>query len=665
MPNSVTDVGYSAFDHCQSMKTIVFSDGMTVINDHVCQYCTSLEQLHLPQGLKKINVGSFFQTDNLRKIDLPPTVNEIKSYAFGNCALDSIILPISMQYLYRYAFNNCKNLKYIEMPSYLETGEVDYYTYYYYADETSIRSSYYSDRRFYGYYDNFRNCSAIEKVVMRSATPPAISSDPFNDARGKSDITLVVPSFSVVNYKLDTYWYQFGNIVEGDDVDYWKVTSPLMLTNNRRMQGTPDVDLYYGGQLTVGGNAPMEMGQFNMFINESNPGRLLNTCEAMSADAVTTNFSVNANTWYFFTPLHDVVLSDITVSNNASYVFRYYDSQNRATNGTGASWKNVDTEKLMAGQGYIFHCNTACVITMPTDATGQAQLFRTGDVTRSLTVYEATTSANRSWNYVGNPYPTYYDIYYMDFTAPITVWTGSTYKAYSIADDNYVLRPMQSFFVQKPDAVDVIVFHKEGRQLTSTVERATARSFTKEHSRKLFNLQIDGNGFDDETRIVVNEAASSAYELNCDAAKFMSFDTDVPQIYTVDNEGNGYAINERPLSDEQIKLAYYVGKEGLYTIQAKRADGEILLYDKQENKTVNLAKESYTFYTDATSMANTNRFTLHLNVNGGEATGINVVDETKTSGQKPVYDLQGRQVVSPRKGIYIKSGHKVVNLSVL
>lgn len=658
MPNTVKTVGIEAFRGCSSMQTLWFSDAMTYIDRLTCYDCTALKELHLPQNLVTIYYESFYNTTSLRHIDFPSTLNDIQYSAFYNCGVDSVRLPIQLQNLSNLAFAYCNNLKYIELPSYLNSNSYNYYPYYYDDGESFYSRGTYT--AYNGYRNNFDNCPNIEKVVMRAATPPSINADPFSNARSKNAITLVVPSFSVVNYKLDTYWYQFGNIVEGDDVDYWKVTSPLMLTNNRRMQGTPDVDLYYGGQLTVGGNAPMEMGQFNMFINESNPGRLLNTCEAMSADAVTTNFSVNANTWYFFTPLHDVALSDITVSNDASYVFRYYDSQNRATNGTGASWKNVDTEKLMAGQGYIFHCNTACVITMPTDAIGQAQLFRTGDVTHSLTAYEATTSANRSWNYVGNPYPTYYDIYYMDFTAPITVWSGNTYKAYSIADDNYVLRPMQSFFVQKPDAVDAIVFHKEGRQLTSTIERATARSFTHERSRKLFNLQIEGNGFDDETRIVVNEESSSAYELNYDAAKFMSFDSDVPQIYTVDNEGNSYAINERPLADGQIKLAYFVGKEGLYTIHAKRADGEILLYDKQENKTVNLAKESYTFYTDATSMANTNRFTLHLNVNGGEATGINVVDETKTSGQKPVYDLQGRQVVSPRKGIYIKNGHKVV-----
>ena len=131
---------------------------------------------------------------------------------------------------------------------------------------------------------------------------------------------------------------------------------------------------------------------------------------------------------------------------------------------------------------------------MPSETAGHNQVLSTNDVTTKLEAYESTASANKNWNYVGNPYPAYYDIYYMDFTAPVTVWTGNTYKAYSIVDDEFVLRPMQSFFVQKPDAVDNIIFHKEGRQMTSGIERASSTKVRAKASanvsRKFFNLEI-------------------------------------------------------------------------------------------------------------------------------------------------------------------------------
>lgn len=803
MPSTVSSVGQYAFRSCTALQKLSFSDLITTINRYTCAECNQLTDLHLPSNLETIWNNAFYNNYNLRHIDLPSSLNNICYNAFYNCAIDSVKLPVTLTYLGEYAFQNCYNLKYIELPSYLEN--------------TSI---YNNSTYYYGYRYNFYNCDAIETIVMRSATPPSIIYDPFQDSRAKSAITLKVPSFAVVNYKLDSYWYQFGSIVEGDDIDYWKITSPLSLTNNRRMQGKPDIDLYYGGQFTVGGNAPMEIGQFNIYVHESNPGRLLNTCEAMTADDINTYYSVNSETWYFFTPLHDVNLANVKVSNDASYVFRYYDGDSRATNGTGNSWRNVDNGKLLAGQGYIFRCNTDAVLTMPaglgltfiplapmaneeaweakvcyttqsnsdwaqttfddsswetqqaawgtTDsysnvrsdwsvensdiyvrrtvnltandlqkdlwlrftndddfelfingkpvfftgytgvlfdrhrlsisdkdnlhvgeniiaahchnhggpgfidfglyeksfeggASGYDRVLSTTDITQSLSAYEAAASANKSWNFVGNPYPCYYDIYYMDFTAPITVWTGSTYKAYSIVDDNYALRPMQAFFVQKPDAVDNIVFHKEGRQLTTDINHAAGvKEFAPANqSRYFFELQMIGEELADETRIVINEEASLDHEIERDASKFMSFESAVPQIFTLDGEGNGYAINERPLADGIVKLAYYAGQSDYYTITANRADGDIYLYDAKTNKTVNLNEQDYTFHSDATNGTNTTRFTLSLNVT--DATDIKDIEHSPLSSEhSSVYDLQGRKTTATQKGIYIKDGRKVM-----
>ena len=349
------------------------------------------------------------------------------------------------------------------------------------------------------------------------------------------------------------------------------------------------------------------------------------------------------------------------VEGDGHFVFRYYDAQNRAVNGASGSWKNVDTDKLLAGQGYIFHCNTACEIIFPADANGQKQLFGTGDVSKTLVVNEATTTANRSWNYVGNPYPCYYDIYYMDFTAPITVWTGSTYKAYSVADDEFVLRPMQSFFVQKPDAVDAIVFHKEGRQMnTDIVHSAAAPARAAANSnRYVFNLAIQNGEQQDETRIVINDEASMNYEVERDAAKFMSMDASVPQLLTLDTEGNNYAINERPMDNGHARLAYYVGKEGFYTLHALRVDGEVSVYDSELDKTIDITSEDYTFQSNATGGINASRFTLIFKVSGS-TTSIQNELGGENADASAVYNLAGQRVTQPAKGLYIQNGKKVV-----
>ena len=593
MPNSVkilglgTNSGYSSrsstFSGCSSLKKIHFSDSLTTMGAYVCYECSNLSDVHLPNNLSSVGSYAFYKNTSLRRIDLPNSLSSIYNYAFEYSGLDSISLPLKLSTLSQYAFSYCDSLKYIELPSYI------------------------------AYDKNFTYCPSIKTVVCRSATPPSITNDPFANSRARGYITLKVPSFAVVSYKLNSYWNKFRSIQEGDDIDYWAITGSLSLTNNRRMQGKPDIDIFASGKLTVGGNAPMEIGQFNIYPT----GCLLNSCDAMTADSVNTKRSMSEDTWYFITPLHDVDLMKMSITDDASFVFRYYDGDSRATNGKGRSWRNVDNGKLSAGQGYIFQCNKAATITLPADKAGHAQLFRTQDVTLPLNAYPATASANANWNFVGNPYPCYYDIYYMDFTAPVTIWTGSTYRAYSIVDDNYVLSPMQAFFVQKPDAIDNIVFHKEGRQLSSTVERTSSANAARVSSigrRHVFDLQIADDEHIDETRVVINDMASMDYEMERDASKFLSLETVVPQLFTIDANENGYAINERPIGNGTVKLAYYAGKSGFISISANRADGDIYLYDNVLNKTVNLMEQDYIFHSEPMSEPDSNRFTLKLNV---------------------------------------------------
>lgn len=221
----------------------------------------------------------------------------------------------------------------------------------------------------------------------------------------------------------------------------------------------------------------------------------------------------------------------------------------------------------------------------------------------------------------------------MDFTAPITVWTGNTYRAYSISDDKFVLRPMQGFFVQKPDAVDVITLQPAGRQIDSSVNR-TQKSAVRSRShvqedRFIFNLEIseDTDSISDFTRIVLNQNASLAYEIDRDASKFMSMDESVPQIYSLDNNNNRLAINERPSDSEVIPLGVYIPVANrVYSIKSTRMDGEAFLYDALTNTTHDLSSGSYSFTGDNGGVDN--RFSIRLRSN--MSSGIDNILETNS-----------------------------------
>lgn len=640
-PNSaLTNIGESAFSRCESLKSISLPSGITKLESNVFSYCSGLESVILPPALNSIGSSCFYRTSSLKSIDFPQTLTTISTDAFILSGLESVVLPVNLSYLGSGAFYECRSLKDLVLPA---------------TPNVKPNSSW------TGYLSNFSYCTSLEKVTCLSATPPAIYSDPFYDV-DRSKVTLVVPAFAVVDYKLDTYWHEFGSIIEGAETEFLNIGSTLTLTNNRRPAKKVDVLLDEGGSLIVGGNAPFEVGTLTFTINTPNKtfGKLLNNTPAMTADQVTTRFYARSNRWYFITPLHDVNVNDVSHGNaEASFIFRYYNAQNRAVNGPKDSWQNLTDNTLKAKQGYIFQTNRDGWITMPATYSGKGSVLAYDDVAAVLKTYNAPNTADANWNYVGNPYPCYYDTYYMDFAAPITVYDYNnwTYRAYSPIDDDYVLCPMEAFFVQKPANLTQILFPKEGRQMKAEVERPAKIRKIAGNARQLFDIQVGDGTHCDQTRLVVNSEATTAYEPAHDATKFLSNETTVPQIYTIDEAGNQLAINERPLDQQNsVALGIIANQPGTYTISLVRGQGDLILTDIQTGQTTDLSLESYTFTISEAGYIN-QRFTLSL---GSDITDISTMTTNDNKANDVVYDLQGRKLSDGqvKKGVYLKNGKK-------
>jgi hypothetical protein len=482
------------------------------------------------------------------------------------------------------------------------------------------------------------------------------------------NITLLVPDFLVSAYKLDPYWYQCN--VQGynsaDQTD-WTLRKALTLNEGQRIGGTPNINMQQQGSLTFNGDTPQTIGNLEFCKDWYNIGNwntmiLSNTNNVNISGELKYRSYTPEKRWVFFCLPFDTKVGDIYCV--ASYAIRYYDGAQRANNGTGGNWKNYSADDIIpAGTGFILQTSKQCSTWFTAqDNASKNYVVSRNEFVKALEANPSDVTANKGWNLVGNPWPTYYNIHKLNFTAPITVWNGDrynpTYVAYSIIDDDYAIKPMEAIFVQCPDEVNSISFPIDGRQLTDVIESQSGARAQHASERKLIDVVLSYGEMSDKTRFVLNPAASMDYELNCDASKFFSMDANVPQIYTIEN-GTQLAINERPLGDGTVQVGFKVAQSGDYTISAPRNSFQnIVLVDNETGMETDLTTDSYTF----TANAGTNESRFVLRVGSVVVTAINeelrMKDEEFTTA--PCYNLNGQRINEPQKGLYIVNGKKVM-----
>ena len=667
IPSTVTSIGEQAFFSSRIKKA-----NLSNVSDIAtsCFYkCNFLEEINLSDNLNSVGSSAFLSCSNTKaqKIILPHTLTKIESSAFYGCSNLNFRFPDKYLTIGRDAFNETGIDSLILRQSWSTVND-DWSPFAYnmkklvYAEIPTVVARMSFDNMFY-------QCPNLNKIMLESPTKVAVS----NPDLVLSNITIVVPSYLINAYKLDNFWYN-AKAIEGfdySDIDYIPLNGNLTL-NNERFGGQPSIEISSGCYLKINGENEQKFNNIKVNVSgyNSNKGQLLNNCENITATGDNyVSYGSASKTWYFISLPFDLDVSRITPDAGVQYAIRYYDGESRAANGKSGNWKNVDRNGIIpAGTGFIFQTNNSSWTWFyAADTENKYGTLRTTEFNKTLDVNASETASNKGWNLVGNPYQCYYNNHCLNFTAPITVWNGSTYVAYSLTDDDYAIRPNEAFFVQCPnEEYNTIGFPLQGRQLTSVIESQNAvKDWAPEaKSRQVVNLTVSNGEMEDMTRVVLNKEASMAYEVSCDASKFMSMDGSVPQIYTLDGEGTWYAINERPIEDGFVALGFYAGMEGSYTISVTRCDAErVFITDNLTGETTDITGAVYTF--SAKAGTDNTRFTLSFVAN--DPTAIEDVEKVKNEkGERDVYDLNGRQIVNAKlsQGIYIirqgKKANKVI-----
>lgn len=739
LPDNLTALGGSAFEYCRNLRAVKIPSKIKVITWYAFRDCSSLQsvELHdsitgfgnesfagcdlreitLPKSTTAVGNHAFEGNANLSKVTFNEGLIYIGESAFQNTAIDTLNCPSTLRNIYNSAFAGCRNLRQINLNEGLTRIET-YALANNKATEIVLPSS-----LEYCAGGAFDDCDSLVTIEARSVMPPNTDNGCPLTSADLTKAILYVPVWSLAEYQLATGWNQFYTFRTSDfmpqyvkvnkdfyftlrdelDPDY-RPDIELTVTNNQITDSQGNTD-YQHGNLTISGRSKLAVNDFSMvlspyakysyeqnyYYNENyrylRPTSLIVKGE-MRAENVTINLWNATNRWQFVSFPFDVKVSDIVpVDSTTSWVIRGHSGAERAAGNAAAVWQNLSADDvLQAGKGYIMQCykpndkngnyDAAQFTVRPlTTTVNRQQIFNADNRTVALEEHLAEFEHNRSWNLIGNPYPSYFDTRFLDFGAPFMVWNSynQNYEAYSPVDDSYILAPAEAFFVQRPVDQESITFLKDGRQTdryartlveeepASAPQRIRAAYDSNTHTaaqRTVFNITLAKDGQQaDRTRVVINEAATMQYDLSRDAAKFTGTEPAVSQIFTI-NGATRYAINERPLNNGQALLGLHFGTDGTYTIGlSNQPDGQVTLEDRLTGTKLQLnGTAGYSFTAKAGD--STDRFVLHFDA---VATGINAATTNEADRNDDTYTLDGRKVNNPTApGLYIKGGKKVI-----
>jgi len=118
IPEGVTSIGNSAFSWCSSLESISIPEGITSISNNTFEYCSSLESISIPAGVTSIGNSAFIGCESLESISIPAGVTSIGNSAFEGCSsLIGITIPDSVETIGNNAFSNCAGLTSIGIPA--------------------------------------------------------------------------------------------------------------------------------------------------------------------------------------------------------------------------------------------------------------------------------------------------------------------------------------------------------------------------------------------------------------------------------------------------------------------------------------------------------------------------------------------------------------------
>ena len=155
----ITRIGGRSFlDY--DILSISLPDSLIEIGVLAFSQCDKLTEIHIPEGVKRIEAGLLEGCINLEKVTMSSTLEVIENHAFHGCtSLKEINLPETLRSIGIIAFNNCDSLTEVTIPSNVLSTEG-------FDECDNLQTVYVNSTGIGGF--AFAECPKLENVVLGS-----------------------------------------------------------------------------------------------------------------------------------------------------------------------------------------------------------------------------------------------------------------------------------------------------------------------------------------------------------------------------------------------------------------------------------------------------------------------------------------------------------------
>ena len=199
VPDSVTVIGWSAFNGCTNLESIKLSNNLVELARNAFADCKSLTYIRIPKTLKSAGTdlwqnGVFNGCSSLQNVELEHGITVIPAFLFENCSISSISIPNTVVSIGSCAFYN-SGITTLEIPYSVTTINSEAF-----ANCTALLSADIADSVTTIGINAFKGCNKLKNVKLPSELVE-IGSDAFSGCTGLTYIKIPKTVKTAINSK--------------------------------------------------------------------------------------------------------------------------------------------------------------------------------------------------------------------------------------------------------------------------------------------------------------------------------------------------------------------------------------------------------------------------------------------------------------------------------